>query len=269
MCDAPFVPEITASTDTSYFVDRYANNVDITTSFRASLTRLSGVKNEKDCLSEDSDENDSSSDGLFTGFDYSNIFNLKEMNDEQLGFKAKMSYEESIDDSESMSEMGDLWNDNGKTIQMKDQRPFMEKQSVDSKNLHIQIPTSGASLIDLFSPISDSEVVSSRTHSMLLHATQREEEVCSIPSMDSPAMYHNSSVEMGQMSPFQKSERTVAEQYRGDFCFDEDKSFVNRQTSSVDSSSEDSQNDMPFFDVKVEEDGEYVNYTVDFQNSSE
>ena len=44
---------------------------------------------------------------------------------------------------------------------------------------------------------------------------------------------------------------------------------MNRRTSSVESNSEDSQNDMSLFDVKVEEDGEYVNYTVDFQNSSE
>ena len=101
MCDVPFVPELTTSTDTGYFVDRHANSVDITTSFRASLNRLSIVKNEKEYLSEDLDDvNDSSSDGLYSGFEYNNFFNLKEMNDEQMGFKDKISYEETIADSE-------------------------------------------------------------------------------------------------------------------------------------------------------------------------
>ena len=271
MCDVPFVPETATSTDTSYFVDRYSCEVDITTSFRASLTRFGDMKNEKDCLNEDLEndcmsedlkENGSSPDELLTGFDYRNIYSLREINDEQLGNRVKASYEESAD-LESMSETGVGWNDKHETIQ----QSCMEHSREDCD---LRIPMHDATEVpmDLVSPLSDSENVLSGIHSMVLNVTQREEEV-TIPLMNSPRMCRSASVDNRQMDQLQESEKTVVEQHERDSCFVTDSSLPNEHKSSVDPSLEDAQNDLSFVDVKVEEDGEYVNYTVDFQNYRE
>lgn len=294
MCDAPFVPDISTSTDTSYFVDRYTNDKDLTTSFRTSLTRSGYPNKERGLMSGEWDEEESASeldsDGLFTGFDYSNIFNLKEMNDEQLGFKTKEFQGEGILDSESVSEssgdiMEEVWDSNGDSIEghtLTQQNISNTNKRVivmDDKDLQISVPASTTLNTQLggFSPSSDSEeVFSSVTHSILPPSDHRDKDIYSIPSTDLPELSNTLNSGTGQSNLFHGSDMIVPEEYREDFCFDdddEDESLVsvkplNTTQTFVYSSSEDSQNDMSFFDVKVEEEGDYVNYTVDFENFS-
>ena len=90
MFEVPFVPEVENNLDTSYFIDRHKDEKDVTLSMKASLTRsLVPWRGHSEMasldLNESEDEESDEKDTAFSGFDYNNVFSLKEMNDEQLG----------------------------------------------------------------------------------------------------------------------------------------------------------------------------------------
>lgn len=75
MCDMPFVPVVDSPTDTRYFAESNDEERAITASLSLSM-----------CLPEPQDDEDADKSALkddaFDGFDYSNLFNLREMNEQ-------------------------------------------------------------------------------------------------------------------------------------------------------------------------------------------
>lgn len=75
MCDMPFVPVVDSPTDTRYFAESNDEERAITASLSLSM-----------CLPEPQEDEDVDKSALkdeaFEGFDYSNLFNLREMNEQ-------------------------------------------------------------------------------------------------------------------------------------------------------------------------------------------
>ena len=115
MNEAPFVPEVTDSLDTSYFVDSARDDKDLPASMKASITRSAGLNPSLGGCSVDGNESEGESEGddAFAGFDYSNIFSLKEMNNEQLGFAVRPETERAGDVSPvGEAEAEGTWDEN-------------------------------------------------------------------------------------------------------------------------------------------------------------